>query len=418
MSSRENVKPWDLKAIQLILNEICDDKDYFPKDITDSEESSLWFVFVSSKQKISKFRKILKKETNVVFVDSEQLDLIEDDKSKTWDNTTFYVGMHVPPEEHDGPFCAGTRNIESQIKSGCETKDSLDDNAEEMDMIWMKEGMSDRGASTCETLQVPFVKMHINGSLGKGASGECKRVTDEYSREAARKIIVKKDGPKALRQLESMVKLMGNGLPQIFTIKERDHYYEIFMELIFPCISMTVLTKRLVDVMSSIADRGRRFLHYLFYQLLGEISKFHEQKISHGDLGVSNNESNILLQKTEKHVLVVRLIDPSDINDMIEIDLNDISFHIRTIGEICNDIKDTIFDKFRNGKIISTKQEAEDLRQQFSDLGEMFAKDPTYRKQISDVLFDESKIEEVQSLGNITEMQDGNSKKVDYEDDD
>lgn len=27
--------------------------------------------------------------------------------------------------------------------------------------------------------------MHMNGSLGKGASGECKRLTDEYSREAA-----------------------------------------------------------------------------------------------------------------------------------------------------------------------------------------------------------------------------------------
>lgn len=34
-------------------------------------------------------------------------------------------------------------------------------------------------------LQVPFVKMHINGNLGKGASGECTRLTDKYSREAA-----------------------------------------------------------------------------------------------------------------------------------------------------------------------------------------------------------------------------------------
>lgn len=49
-----------------------------------------------------------------------------------------------------------------------------------------------------------------------------------------------------------------------------------------------------------------------------------------------------------------------------------ICLYIFQIGEICNDIKDSIFDKFRNGKIISTQQEAEDLRQQFSDLGEMF----------------------------------------------
>ncbi|XP_063407456.1 uncharacterized protein LOC134691119 isoform X2 [Mytilus trossulus] len=366
-----------------------------------------------SKQKISEFRNILKKETNVVFVDSEQLDFIEDNKSKTWDNTTFYVGRHFPPEEHDGPFCDGTRNIESQIKSGCETTDSLDDNAEDMDMMWVKKGMSHRSASTCETLQVPFVKMHMNGSLGKGASGECKRLTDEYSREAAVKRIEKKDGPKALRQLKSMVKLMGNGLPLIFTIKERDQYYEIFMELIFPCISMTVLTKRLVNVIHSIEDRGRRFLHYLFHQLLGEISKFHEQEVSHGDLGVSNNESKILLEKKEKHLLVVRLIDPSDINDRIEIDLHDISIHIRKISEIYNDIKDDIFDEFRNGKIILTKQEAEVLRQQFSNFGEMFAQDPTYRKLICNVLFDESKIEKVQPLRYIREMQEGISKKVD-----
>ncbi|XP_071143459.1 uncharacterized protein [Mytilus edulis] len=354
--------------------------------ITDSKESSLWFVFVSSKHKISEFREILeKKERNVVFVDSEELDLLKDNNHRTRDIQTFYVGMPIPPEEHDGPLCDGTRNMNSQTISGSNTIDSSEDK-----------------------YKVPFVEMHSKCILGRGASGVCAQLTDGYSKDVAYKTISRKDKFKAKRELETMVKFMGNGLPRIFTIKETDYFYGIYMELIFPCISMTDLTKRLACIRNSVEDRGRRFFHYFFYMLLGEIKKFHDKGHTHGDLGESKNESNILLQKTEVHSVAVRLIDPGDVNHEITIDLADISIHMCTIGRECSFIEDPIFNRFIKGIPISTEKQAEDLRQELSNEGETFESDKVYSKKIIDAIFDEPKDEAtVQSLGNIRDMVSG-----------
>ncbi|VDI30659.1 Hypothetical predicted protein [Mytilus galloprovincialis] len=171
---------------------------------------------------------------------------------------------------------------------------------------------------------------------------------------------------------------------------------------------MTDLTKRLACIRNSVEDRGRRFFHYFFYKLLGEIQKFHVKKHTHGDLGESKNESNILLQKTEAHSVAVRLIDPGDVNHRTEIDLADISTHMCTIGRECSFTEDPIFNRFIKGKSISTEKQAEDLRQELSKEGETFESDRVYSKKIIDAIFDEPKDEApVQSLGNIRDMVSG-----------